>query len=275
MSTDVEERSNIIELDRHPRSWTEPSRVERFLRDKRVDGPIIEAAARFAGALPPMTETLPRSWTVPLIASLPKRPTMADLEVSLAGAARYFEFLEAQKAVPRETAVICEYDLLTGTHVIEELIRAGFERERMASEERQGAAERVRQHHALVSQQHGQSISGDVSWLGGWVQCRGTWVVLWVPAGGSVAVAVASAAAADRPRVLALLYVEAFMRSAELGRAPARLGVFSPAQERAMRGFAQEHELGLPPLYRLRASSPLRFWAEEWVEGGCEPWQPY
>lgn len=267
MSTDIKELSNVIGLDHHPRAWTQPSRVERFLRDKRVDPPTVQAAVRFTGALPPLEGTLPRSWTAPLIASLPERPSMADLQVSVAGAARYFEYLDALGALPRDAAVMCEYDLLLGAHTLEELILAGFERERMVCEERQGAAEKVQRRDALVAQQRDRSIAGDVSWLGGWVHCRGTWVVLWVPAGGGVAVAGTPAAAAERAQTLALLYMDAFVQSAERGRAPARLAVFSAAQERAMRGLAQQIGRGPSPLYRLRASAPLRFWAEELVLG--------
>lgn len=257
------QHDNVIDLERHRRTWTDARRVERFLRSKRVEAPVARATVRFADAVPPLGDTLPRTWTAPLIASLPKRPTAGDLELAVAGAARYFEYLEAQQALPREGATICQYDLLSAAHIVEELIFAGLDHERMAWEERHGAADKVRQRDALLAERPEQSIAGDVSWLGGWVQYRSTWVVLWMPAGGGTPVATSTAPANERPAALSALYMEAFMRAAKARRAPARLGVFSAAQERAMRAFALQCDLRLLPLYRLRAASPLRFHAAQ------------
>jgi len=48
-----------------------------------------------------------------------------------------------------------------------------------------------------------------------------------------------------------------------LDRALARIAVFSAAQERALRNFARDVDIELLPLYRLHATNPLRFGAQE------------
>lgn len=267
MDTVAKEPDNLIQLDQHPRAWTDPGRVERFLRGKRVEAPIADAAVRFARAVPSLDGVLPRSWTAPLIASLPSQPTATDLEVAVAGAARYFEYLEELRVLPRCGQTQCEYDLLTSAHIVEELMFAGFDRERMAWCEQHGAAERVRAQDARFAAEPGQTIAPDVSWLGGWVQYAGQWVVLWLPAGGGVALAGASVNAHERSTALAALFVEAFLGEVKRGRAPARLAVFSAAQERAMRDFTREADAEPLTLYRLREASALRFWAAELVHG--------
>ena len=267
MRTVAEAPNNVVELDRHPTAWTDLKRIERALKSKRVEAPVVQAAGRFAAALPPLGESLPRCWTAPLIDSLPQQPTQADLERAVAGAARYFEYLDDQGALDRGCATVCEYDLLTGAHVVEELLRAGLNRSSMALEQRRGAAQRVAQHDAEVAKRRTQGIAGEASWLGGWVQRHGTWAVVWVPAGGGVAVAGATAAASERAQALTNLYMQAFMHEAKQGRAPARLAVFSVAQERAMQGLAREAGIHPLPLYRLRESSALRFWADELILG--------
>lgn len=267
MATAAATCDNVIELDRHPRTWTDPHSVERHFRGKREDEACIDAAARFASAVPPLRKTLPRCWTAPLIAVLPDQPTLQHLQVAVAGAARYFEFLKAQGALDRLAIQTCEYDLLTAAHIVEEMIYAGLSKEAMVFHAQHGATERVRERDERRAASPGAAISGPVSWLGAWLQVERRWIVLWAPAGGSPPVACVEVDAGDRAEALAALYFCAFDDAAREGQAPARMAVFSPAQERALCNHARDFDVNLLPLYRLRCAAPLRHYATDYALG--------
>jgi hypothetical protein len=263
----VSNTADVIELHRHPVAWTDPRCVENYLRGKRVAPCVAQAAVRFAAAVPPLGEILPRSWAAPLVASLPERPTEADLQTSVAGAACYFRYLGARSALGRGCAQLCDYDLLAAAHVVEDMLRGGFDREGMALELEQGAEEKVAAHDRALAESGNWGVRPPVSWLGGWTRCRGEWVVVWVPAGGGVAVAAETVSAADRPLALEVLLMKAFDKAVGQRNAPARLGVFNAAQHRAVSDAARRIGGGLLPVYRLHCTEPLRFWAQELVLG--------
>lgn len=267
MKADTQSECRVIDLEHHPRTWIDPGRVRAYLSGKRLDRDTLEACVRFAEALPAFGETLPRTWAPSLVASLPKVPSERDLEISVNAAVWYFRYLVHCGGLRRLDAQVAEYDLLADAHVAEELVWAKLDRPAMLRHLGNGVAQRVEEYDRRVAAHGAPGIDGRVSWLGGWTLCRGHHVVMWVPAGGGRPVAEAVVDAGERGQALTALYVRAFMEASKRGKAPARIAVFTVAQERAMRDFAEEADTSSFPLYRLHENGPLRFFAQELVLG--------
>lgn len=267
MSPENQSPCRVIDLDQHPRTWTDPGRVRGFLAGRRVDQETLSACIRFTEALPALNETLPRTWAPSLVASLPETPSERDVEVCVNGAVWYFRYLIHCGGLRKLDAQVAEYDLLVDAHLVEELLRAKLSRQAMLQHAASGGAEAVEARDRRLAALGQRGIDGRVSWLGGWTQCRGQHVVLWAGAGGGPPIAEAIVDAGERADALTSLYMRAFMRASERGKAPARVAVFSLAQERAMRDFASQVGITPLPLYRLHQNGSLRFYAQELVLG--------